>query len=255
MSELTLNEFSTLYLGQISPEIRGFENHMEQFANEKTVEKLYRIADRLIDNGKRFNLTSILDPAEIVRKHIIDSIQPAGILMDLGIYPLSLLDVGTGGGFPLLPMAAVFSEDRRCSFTGLDATKKKISHIRETAEYAGLSRVNAVEGRAEELSHGEMREKFTLCTARAVAALPMLTELCAPFIENGGFFAAMKAHSNEEIEQSLPTASLLGLEKYAVIDYFLPGGDARSLIVFRKIKPTPKKYPRRYAEILKQPPK
>ena len=102
MSELNFSNFSALYLESATAKVRGFENNMDKFTSSATVRRLYCIADRLIDNAKRFNLTSILDPAEIVRKHIIDSLQPIGILADLGYEPLSLLDVGTGAGFPLL---------------------------------------------------------------------------------------------------------------------------------------------------------
>ncbi|MBP3368736.1 MAG: 16S rRNA (guanine(527)-N(7))-methyltransferase RsmG [Clostridia bacterium] len=253
MSELNFSNFSALYLESATAKVRGFENNMDKFTSSATVRRLYCIADRLIDNAKRFNLTSILDPAEIVRKHIIDSLQPIGILADLGYEPLSLLDVGTGAGFPLLPMAAAYADRADCSFTGLDATRKKISHIREVADYAEIANVRGVEGRAEELARGDMREKYTIVTARAVAALPQLIELCAPFVAPGGIFASMKAHAEEEIAASAMGYEKLGLEKTDVIDYELPGGDARSLIIYRKIKSTPQKYPRRYTEILKQP--
>jgi len=253
VSDLTFSDFSRLYLAAATPEVRGFENNMEIFTSEATVRRLWCIADRLIDNAKRFNLTSILDPAEIVRKHIIDSLQPIGILTDLGYAPLSLLDVGTGAGFPLLPMAAAFADRADCSFTGLDATRKKISHIREVAEYAEITNVHGVEGRAEELGHGKMREKYTIVTARAVAALPQLIELCAPFVAPGGIFASMKAHAEDALAASAKGYEKLGLEKTDVIDYELPGGDQRSLIIYRKIASTSPKYPRRYTEILKQP--
>ncbi len=253
MSELNLNEFTALYNATVTPELRGFEQNFTLFTSPEVTERLYRISDRLIDNAKRFNLTSILDPAEIVRKHIVDSIQPLGILLELGYEPKNLLDVGTGAGFPLLPMASALADREDCTFTGLDATRKKISHIREVAEYAGLSRVSGVEGRAEERARGEMREKYSIVTARAVASLPQLIELCAPFIEIGGIFAALKARADEEISASEGAAVKLGLEKSAVIDYNLPLGDSRCLIIYRKIGATPQKYPRRYSEILKQP--
>lgn len=253
MSNLTFEEFSDLYLGVATAEVRGFENNLEKFTSEATVRRLYCIADRLIDNAKRFNLTSILDPAEIVRKHIVDSLQPMGLLLDLGYTPRSLLDVGTGAGFPLLPMSAVFADREDCTFTGLDATKKKISHIREVAEYAGIPNVIGVEGRAEEMARGEMREKYSIVTARAVASLQQLIELCAPFVQFGGIFASLKARADEEIAASESAAVKLGLHKTDVIDYVLPGGDQRTLIIYRKIEETPMKYPRRYSEILKQP--
>ena len=260
MSDLTFDSFCSLYSPELFPEIPGFDFDPALFFSPEVREKLWKISDILIDHGKQFNLTSILDPAEIVRKHLIDSLAPLGMILGEGIRPLMLLDVGTGGGFPLLPMAAVLcSEDYRARygggtrFTGLDATAKKISHIQQAAAHAGIPSVSAVNGRAEEMARGEMREKFDLVTARAVASLPVLAELCAPFVHPGGFFAALKSHAEDELPAGDRAAEKLGMTRTAIFSYEIPGGDLRTLILYRKISSCSPKYPRRYADITKHP--
>lgn len=250
MSDFTESAFRSLYFPMlaVSPELRD----RPAFADGSAVFRLWQICDRLIDNAKRFNLTAILEPEEIVRKHVIDSLIPLALLEDRGIAPRRILDVGTGAGFPLLPWACVLPEE--VSLTGLDATAKKISHIRETAEAVGLSNAAAVQGRAEEAARESMREGFDLVTARAVAALPVLLELCAPLTAVGGVFAALKSHVEEELEAAGPAARILGLSEPETAAYELPGGDRRTLLLYRKIRPTPAKYPRRFAELTKQPP-
>ncbi|MBQ2724233.1 MAG: 16S rRNA (guanine(527)-N(7))-methyltransferase RsmG [Clostridia bacterium] len=249
MSQLTLQEFSTLFRDAVSPDLPGFDAIYPVVTGESCVNALYAVTDKLIDNAKKFNLTSILEPTEIIRKHLIDSLIPLGLLQNAGISFSTALDVGTGAGFPLLPMACAANG---VSFTGMDATAKKISHIRETAEFAALANVSAVSGRAEELARGEMRQSFDLVCARAVAALPVLIELCAPFVRVGGHFCALKSHIEEELEPADRAGKLLGLTNIAVIDYEIPGGDTRCLVLYRKTAPTPAKYPRRYAEITKR---
>ena len=250
MSELTREEFSRLYT-EAAKEAPELSAYLDRFTAEDTVDKLWKISDRLIDNARRFNLTSILEPSEIVRKHILDSLIPLAILQSEGVEPRHILDVGTGAGFPLLPWACVLPDSVK--LTGLDATAKKISHIRECAEYAGLVSVSATQGRAEEVAKSRQRESYDLVTARAVASLPVLVELCAPLVSEGGIFAAFKSHAEEEIEASRAAVKELGLTESRVVRYTIPGGDTRTLLIYRKSGRTPGKYPRRYAEIIKQP--
>ena len=118
---------------------------------------------------------------------------------------------------------------------------------------ARKAKAEAARIRAEEAAREGMREHFDLVTARAVAALPVLCELCAPLVKVGGAFAALKSHAEDEIRDAAPAAAILGFDEASPIAYELPGGDARTLVVYRKTRPTPAKYPRRYAEITKQP--
>lgn len=252
MSDLLFEEFSALYLAQAVRELPGFGDNTPRFTDPAVVRRLYTVADRLIDNARRFNLTAILEPSEIVRKHLIDSLMPLGLLLDAGIRPKSVLDVGSGAGFPLLPMASAM-EGEGTAFTALDSTAKKISHILETASAASLPSVSAVVGRAEEVSRGELREKFDLVVARAVANLPVLAELCVPFVSVGGYFAALKGDAAEELPGGDHTAFTCGATRVLCIPYEIPGGDKRTLVVYRKTTPTSAKFPRRYSEIVKHP--
>ena len=250
MSSLTPEAFASLYArcADASPALASLA------LPEEAVRRMWAVCDLLIDNAKRFNLTAILEPEEIVRKHVADSLIPLALLPEAGVDPAAcgeILDVGTGAGFPLLPWACALPSS--VSLTGLDATAKKISHVRACAAAAGLSNAAAVQGRAEEAAREGFRERFDLVAARAVASLPVLCELCAPLVKVGGAFAALKSHAEEEVREAAAAAALLGLDAPAVIGYELPGGDARTLVVYRKTRPTPAKYPRRYAEIAKQP--
>lgn len=255
MSDLTYETFAALYDEQTR--FTDFGSIHDELTAPDTVRRLYLIADLLIDDAKKFNLTSILEPSEIIRKHLIDSLLPLSLTVDHFGIPKKLADVGTGAGFPLLPMAAgLLKISPESKFVGIDSTAKKISHIRRTAEYVGLTNVWAEAGRAEEFGRAgnrAFRGKFDFVSARAVAGLPVLMELCAPLVEKGGIFAAMKSHAEEEIAQGDAAAVQLGMTKEAKMDYEIPGGDTRCVIFYRKITDTPEKFPRRYAEITKQP--
>ncbi len=255
MSDLTYETFAALY-DELTKTVDYGSIH-DDLTGADTVRRLYLIADNLIDDAKKFNLTSITEPSEIIRKHLIDSLIPLSLIVDNVGVPEKLADIGTGGGFPLLPMAAGLAEIApSAKLTGIDSTAKKISHINAAAKYVGLTNVTAIAGRAEEFGKAgnrEYRGKFDLVTARAVANLPVLMELCAPFVKKGGVFAALKSHADEEMLHGDAAAPLLGMTKEAKIDYEIPGGDSRCVIFYRKISDTPEKFPRRYAEITKQP--
>lgn len=253
-SGLTIARFGEIYSSVASPALPGFSRLYGDFTADDVVGRLYIISAMLIINAKKFNLTSIVEPTEVVRKHIIDSLIPLGLLVERGITPRRMIDVGTGAGFPLLPMAAALARiSPHSAAVGLDATGKKIAHITECAAKCGLGSVSAVQGRAEEISHDILREKSDLSVARAVASLPTLVELCAPLTSVGGHFAALKSHVDDEISAAERAARLCGLRFSERIDYILPGGDTRTLVIYEKIDPTPTLYPRRYAEITKKP--
>lgn len=255
MSDLTYETFSSLYNEQT--QFVDYGSIHDELTSPEVVRRLYLIADSLIDDAKKFNLTSIVEPSEVIRKHLIDSLIPLALIVDTCGMPKQLADIGTGAGFPLLPMAAglaAISPDAR--LVGIDSTAKKISHIQSAAKYVGLKNVTAIAGRAEEFGKAgnrEYRQKFDVVTARAVASLPVLMELCAPLVAKGGVFAALKSHAEEEMIAGNAAAKLLGMTKEEKIDYEIPGGDTRCVIFYRKITDTPEKFPRRYAEISKQP--
>ena len=243
--------------------------------------RMYKITEKLVENAKKFNLTSILEPEEIIRKHIVDSVLPLAIMEKQGIVSKiarkTVADVGCGAGFPTLPMSAASLDYFPLFFMGIDSTAKKIGHIKETAEYADLTNIDATAARAEELTaypdspapkksakktknqpkteekKPYFRERFDITTARAVAALPTLLELCAPLTKVGGYFCALKSHADEELLAAGNAHETLGLTLRDKISYTLPGGDARVVLIYEKTAETPRKYPRRYAEITKQP--
>ena len=249
--------------------------------SDEVLTRMYKITEKLVENAKKFNLTSILEPEEIVRKHIVDSVLPLAIMEKQGIVSKiarkTVADVGCGAGFPTLPMSAASLDYFPLFFMGIDSTAKKIGHIKETAEYADLTNIDATAARAEELTaypdspapkksakkpknqpkaeekKPYFRERFDITTARAVAALPTLLELCAPLTRVGGYFCALKSHADDEILAAGNAHETLGLTLRDKISYTLPGGDARVVLIYEKTAETPRKYPRRYAEITKQP--
>lgn len=249
--------------------------------SDKVLTRMYKITEKLVENAKKFNLTSIIEPEEIVRKHIVDSVLPLAIMEKQGIVSKiarkTVADVGCGAGFPTLPMSAASLDYFPLFFMGIDSTAKKIGHIKESAEYADLTNIDATAARAEELTaypdspapkksakkpnnqlkteekKPYFRERFDITTARAVAALPTLLELCAPLTKVGGYFCALKSHADEEILAAGNAHETLGLTLRDKISYTLPGGDARVVLIYEKTAETPRKYPRRYAEITKQP--
>ena len=257
--------------------------------SDEVLTRMYRITEKLVENAKKFNLTSILEPEEIIRKHIVDSVLPLAIMEKQGIVAKfsqktadksarkTVADVGCGAGFPTLPMSAAALDYFPLFFMGIDSTAKKIEHIKESAQYSGLTNIDATVGRAEELTaypdspaptksakkpktqpqteekKPYFRERFDITTARAVAALPTLLELCAPLTKVGGYFCALKSHADEELLAAGNAPETLGLTLRDRISYTLPGGDARVVLIYEKTAETLRKYPRRYAEITKQP--
>ena len=179
-----------------------------------------------------------------------------------------VIDIGAGAGFPSLPLGSILC-DRGYKFLAVDSTAKKVRHIAETAERIGISRsFQAISARAEDLAHGNMgaksekaanaahnklRESFGIATARAVAALPVLVELCGAFVEVGGYFASMKGKSDEEIAAAAGGAKKMGFEPCKKIEYCLPCGDTRSIALYRKIRRTEIIYPRPFAKITAKP--
>ena len=257
--------------------------------SDEVLTRMYKITEKLVENAKKFNLTSILEPEEIIRKHIVDSVLPLAIMEKQGIVSKiarkTVADVGCGAGFPTLPMSAASLDYFPLFFMGIDSTAKKIGHIKESAEYADLTNIDATAARAEELTaypdspapkksalsskkesakkpknqpkteekKPYFRERFDITTARAVSTLPTLLELCAPLTKVGGYFCALKSHADEEILAAGNAHETLGLTLRDKISYTLPGGDARVVLIYEKTAETPRKYPRRYAEITKQP--
>ncbi len=208
-------------------------------------EKLNIYAEFLVEYNKNVNLTAITEPREILVKHFIDSIL---ISKFADIKPKSaLIDVGTGAGFPSIPLK-IYRPDLK--ITLLDSLNKRIIFLQQLCEKLNIE-AEFIHGRAEDISKmPEYREKFDVSCARAVANMSLLTELCLPFVKVGGAFISMKGPS-EDISVGNNAINLLGgtIEKEA--EYFLEN-EERRVITIRKISQTPPKYPRNSAQIKKK---
>lgn len=208
-----------------------------------------RYAVLLTEWNEKINLTAITDAEGIEQKHFLDSVLPLSILdMPKGS---AVIDVGTGAGFPSCPMKIVRPD---LHITLLDSLNKRIRFLEMLSGELSLG-ADCIHGRAEELGRkGEYREKFDIATARAVANLSQLCEYCMPFVKIGGAFAALKGlGGREELETAQNAIKTLGGKVEQCIDYSLPSGDGRTLIVIRKIAPTPEKYPRNKGQMTKKP--
>lgn len=216
--------------------------------DEAKAEPLEAFARAVLEKNKVMNLTAITDEADFARLHLLDS---AALLNVADFRGKRVVDVGTGAGFPGVPLRILRPDVR---MTLLDSTGKRIDFLRETCDALGLTDVDCVHERAEEFA-AEHRESFDLATSRAVAALPILCELCLPLIKVGGQFLAMKsARSDEELDSAMDAITTLGGRLADVADYAIPGSDVtHRVIVIDKVDRTPKQYPRQFGQIKKKP--
>nr|WP_318705108.1 16S rRNA (guanine(527)-N(7))-methyltransferase RsmG [uncultured Acetatifactor sp.] len=223
-----------------------FEKDLKEFGielSEKQREQFLLYYELLIEKNQVMNLTAITDYDEVMKKHFVDSVSLVRACdMKRGI---SVVDVGTGAGFPGLALKIVFPDLR---VTLLDSLNKRVLFLKEVVEKLGLKEVTALHGRAEDLARQkELRERFDLCVSRAVANLSTLSEYCLPFVKVGGSFISYKS---EKISEELPLAEnaiqVLGGKIKDQVSFYLPDSDIyRNLFVVEKIKQTPKKFPRK----------
>ena len=209
---------------------------------------LARYAELLVEKNKVMNLTAITEPADIAALHFLDS---AALLTLADFRGKTVADVGTGAGFPGLPLRIVEPSIR---LTLLDAQNKRVEFLKEVCGDLGLEDVECVHQRAEEFA-ADRRESFDLVTSRAVAALPLLCELCLPLVKVGGYFVAMKSvDAGAELDAAAHAIEVLGGAVERVADYDIPGTEVRHrAILIKKMRETGKKYPRPFAKIKKAP--
>lgn len=212
------------------------------------IPSLLRYADMLVEKNKVMNLTAITEPADIATLHFLD----CAALLPLAEWAgKRVADVGTGAGFPGMPLRIL---EPSIQLTLLDSLNKRIDFLKEVCGELGLTDVDCVHGRAEEFSAAH-RESYDIVTSRAVANLQMLCELCLPLVKEGGYFLSMKAvDSDAELKAAYTAIKTLGGQVEQVKDYVIPGTEvAHRLIFIKKVGPTPKKYPRAFAKIKKNP--
>lgn len=244
--------------------------------SDAVLERLSLLYDRVVETNEKINITSLVSPIDVTLKHIIDSLT----LIELDEFQkmrekgARFCDIGCGGGFPGLPIASVYPE---LSLTMIDSTEKKITALGENAEALSLSNVIPLWGRGEELASakgGAHREKYDFCMSRAVANLPVLTELCLPFVKVGGVFCALKGMKTlEEVESSRKAIPMLGGKLLDVkevkidLDFALDmdfspeekekirefASASRYFVVIEKKKATQSIYPRKWAQMTKKP--
>ncbi len=213
--------------------------------NEQQADQFVKLCDFMVEYNESVNLTSITEFSEVVVKHFVDSVLPFTML-DIP-RESSFIDVGTGAGFPALPLL-IFRPDLRGTLC--DSLNKRCVYLEKACSLVGI-KAEIIHARSEELGR-KNRECFDFATARAVAAMPVLSEYCIPFVKVGGRFIALKS-VNEDISEAKSAISKLGGEIELIKDYTIPNGDARRLAVIKKISQTPTKYPRNSGNIQKKP--
>ena len=219
--------------------------------SEDKASKLTGYMDEILKINEHVNLTAITDREEFIQKHYVDSLLCAGL--ESFKTAEKVIDVGTGGGFPGVPLAIAFPEKK---FVLADSLNKRIKIVNGICESLGITNVTAVHGRAEELAKkSDMRESFDLCVSRAVASMNVLAEYCLPFVRPGGHFIAYKGpECDEELADAAAAIDILGGE---ITEDVRPArGDVpfdHRLIVIEKKKSTPPKYPRKPGTPSKEP--
>lgn len=220
-----------------------YANETKINLNEEEIDLFYTYMQELLEWNEKINLTAITDPEEIALKHFVDS-----LIIEKHIKGNTLIDIGTGAGFPAIPVKI---HNKNLNIALLDSLNKRINFLNNVIEKLKLGKIKAVHGRAEDFGRdNEYREKFDMVTSRAVAELSILCEYMLPFVKVGGICICMKGQGQEEIENAKEKISLLGGKIIKIEKYKLPLTDMeRTIIIIKKVKETPGKYPRKPNQI------
>lgn len=219
--------------------------------NEKQIAQFVKYYEILVEWNSFMNLTGITEYEEVVQKHFVDSLALCKAL-DVSKAE-SLIDIGTGAGFPGIPLKIAYPH---LKVTLLDSLQKRIKFLNEVIAQLGLEKVETIHGRAEDFAKPSMkRESYDLCVSRAVANLASLSEYCLPYVKVGGYFIPYKSgKAEEELEESKKAVFLLGGKIEQEVKFMLPDSDiTRNLIKIKKVSATPKKYPRKSGLATKEP--
>lgn len=210
---------------------------------DRQYEQFEMFFDMLLEKNKVMNLTAITDGIEVVQKHFVDSlaIVKAKDMSEV----TSVIDVGTGAGFPGIPLKIAFPH---LEMVLVDSLEKRLRFLNEVIEALGLQKIRCVHGRAEDLARTELREHFDLCVSRAVANLTTLSEYCVPFVkpDKGNFISYKAGDVKEELEHAGKAVHVLGGKIKQEVAFMLPDSDiSRTFVCIEKEKRTPKAYPRK----------
>lgn len=231
-----------------SEELKIKAKQIEIELTKEQIEKYYNYMDLLLEWNEKINLTAIIEPREIILKHFVDSLTIAKYIKD----DEKLIDVGTGAGFPGIPLSIV---KENTDIVLLDSLNKRINFLQEVKENLKLKNITTIHGRAEEFGKNKKeREKYDIATSRAVAPLNILLEYLLPLVKVGGRAICMKGSNIEEVENAKNALEILGGKIEKIEEITLPNSDIkRNIIIVEKVKNTPLKYPRKPGTPSKEP--
>lgn len=231
-----------------SEELKIKAKQIEIELTKEQIEKYYNYMDLLLEWNGKINLTAIIDPKEIILKHFVDSLTIAKYIKD----DEKLIDVGTGAGFPGIPLSIV---KENTDIVLLDSLNKRINFLEEVKENLKLENITTIHGRAEEFGKNKKeRETYDIATSRAVAPLNILLEYLLPLVKVGGRAICMKGSNIEEVENAKNALEILGGKIEKIEEITLPNSDIkRNIIIVEKVKNTPLKYPRKPGTPSKEP--
>mgnify|MGYP004607464823 FL=1 len=231
-----------------SEELENAAKQIEIELTKEQIEKYYNYMNLLLEWNEKINLTAIIEPREIILKHFVDSLTIAKYIKD----DEKLIDVGTGAGFPGIPLSIV---KENTDIVLLDSLNKRINFLEEVKENLKLENITTIHGRAEEFGKNKKeREIYDIATSRAVAPLNILLEYLLPLVKVGGKAICMKGSNIEEIENAKNALEILGGKIEKIEEITLPNSDIkRNIIIVKKVKNTPSKYPRKPGTPSKEP--
>lgn len=236
--------------------LNQFEKYLEQFQitlNDKQKEQFLKYYELLVEWNGFMNLTAITEFDDVMKKHFADSLSIVKAFSKIRTEELKVIDIGTGAGFPGIPLKIVFPQ---IELTLLDSLQKRLKFLQEVIDQLELGEVELIHGRAEDFCKPSMkREQYDLCVSRAVANLATLSELCLPYVKVGGKFIPYKSEkAEEEVREAQKAITLLGGEVKEQIGFELPESNiGRTLVVIEKKNITPKKFPRKAGMPAKEP--
>ena len=235
-------------------DVKQFKEDLSEFnitLSDIQVQQFMTYYELLVEWNGFMNLTAITEYKEVLKKHFIDSLSLVKVC-DL-TKEMSMIDIGTGAGFPGIPLKIAFPN---LKITLLDSLHKRVQFLNTVIEKLDLTNIDSVHGRAEDFARpGSLREQYDICVSRAVANLTTLSEYCIPFVKRGGVFVSYKSEKLlEEKQEAEEAISILGGNVEKQVQFTLPNSDiCRNLFVIKKVKDSPKKYPRKAGLPAKEP--